>query len=105
MVRPPTSNSAGRDELSMRLPDFAAVHPLALPRGRPQVMRLAIENRGREAAIRVHRRSFPSQQPLDRQGAMLGDTVLACGVRESITSLRHRLYHRARELPPGVCEV
>src|SRR5688572_7467199 len=108
MLRPTTRSIAGRDDLSM--PDGSVrlvMKAIAFPGGRPQVVRLAVEDRGREFAITVDRRALPEEQPLDRQRrvALARVAVLARGIGKLVAGAGDRVDHARVELPAGVGEV
>src|SRR5712691_2842213 len=65
------------------------MHPFALPRRRPEVVRLAAEDVRDELAVAVHGRSLPEQESLNRQERMPWLVVAARGIREAIAGARH----------------
>src|SRR5687768_7745786 len=79
--------------------------PIAPPCGRPQIVNLTIENRRRELAVRIDRRAFPQEQPLERQLRMVRVAVRTRGVRIAITRLVQCVDDGRRELPAWVREV
>src|SRR5436309_6842607 len=81
------------------------MHPFALPRRRPEVMRLAAEDARDELAVAVHRRSLPEQEPLNRQERMPWLVVAARGIREAIAGARHGFDDPGVEVTAWIREV
>ena len=88
----------------MRVGSFGQVNAVASTGRRPQILRLAVQNGGRELAVAVDRGPFPEQKPLDCQRTVARVAMLAGGIAEAVAGSRDGVNDSGVELAARIRE-